>query len=186
MEAGTLRVRRRPISRRGNRAAPGLRCQPRADPENENGQPLNVGRKTRSDLRRRLRRALNSRDQGCRFPGCTHKHYVDGHHIEHWAHGGETKLATSSRSAASIIDSSTKAASRVEILDDGAIRFVQPDGECIDSVSLNHTRPLGDWRRLPAAHKRAGIRINATTAATRWDGGLMDYGMAMDSLMSCR
>lgn len=39
------------------------------------------------------RRALNKRDDhGCRFPGCTHTRYLHGHHIEHWADGGETKL----------------------------------------------------------------------------------------------
>ena len=39
------------------------------------------------------RRALNSRDKGCRFPGCTFTRYVDGHHVRHWAQGGETKLS---------------------------------------------------------------------------------------------
>jgi Domain of unknown function (DUF222)/HNH endonuclease len=58
--------------------------------ESAHGEPLNVGRKTRS-ISPALRRALNSRDGGCRFPGCTHKRFVDAHHIHHWAHGGETK-----------------------------------------------------------------------------------------------
>ncbi|TVS18854.1 MAG: HNH endonuclease, partial [Gammaproteobacteria bacterium] len=39
-----------------------------------------------------LRRALKRRDGGCRFPGCTHTKFVDGHHIEHWADGGATRL----------------------------------------------------------------------------------------------
>ena len=26
------------------------------------------------------------------FPGCCESRYVDGHHIKHWADGGETKL----------------------------------------------------------------------------------------------
>jgi predicted restriction endonuclease len=38
-------------------------------------------------------RALQSRDKGCRFPGCTLHCYVDGHHVRHWAEGGETKLS---------------------------------------------------------------------------------------------
>jgi len=38
------------------------------------------------------RRALRARDEGCRFPGCTHKYFIDGHHIRHWADGGETSL----------------------------------------------------------------------------------------------
>ena len=71
------------------------------------------------------------------------------------------------------------------MLDDGAIRFTQPNGECFDSVLPNRTHPLGDWRQLPAMHERAGVHIDAKTAACR-DGGHMDYGMVMDSLMSLR
>jgi hypothetical protein len=40
----------------------------------------------------RLRRALQIRDQGCRFPGCGSR-FVHAHHIEHWADGGATRLA---------------------------------------------------------------------------------------------
>src|SRR5581483_4081632 len=60
--------------------------------EDARGEPLNVGRKTRA-IPPALQRALRSRDRGCRFPGCPNTRYVDGHHIHHWAHGGETKLS---------------------------------------------------------------------------------------------
>ena len=60
--------------------------------EDERGEPLDVGRKTRA-IPPALRRALASRDKGCRFPGCTHTRYVDGHHVKHWADGGETRLS---------------------------------------------------------------------------------------------
>ncbi len=153
--------------------------------ENEKGEPLSVGRKTRS-IPPALQRALNSRDQGCRFPGCTHKKYTDAHHIHHWARGGETKMSNLVTLCRFHHRKVHEGEVVVQILDDGAIRFVQPNGECFDSVSLNHTRPLGNWRQLPAIHQQAGIHIDAKTAATRWDGGPMDYGMAMDSLMSLR
>ena len=39
-----------------------------------------------------LKRALLARDQGCRFPGCTHTKWLDAHHVVHWADGGETTL----------------------------------------------------------------------------------------------
>jgi Domain of unknown function (DUF222)/HNH endonuclease len=39
-----------------------------------------------------LRRALRRRDQGCRFPGCENRRFLDGHHVEHWAKGGATTL----------------------------------------------------------------------------------------------
>ena len=59
--------------------------------ETSEGEPLDVGRKTRV-ISPALRRALKRRDGGCRFPGCTHTRFVDGHHIIHWADGGETAL----------------------------------------------------------------------------------------------
>ncbi|MEN8376693.1 MAG: HNH endonuclease signature motif containing protein, partial [Gemmatimonadota bacterium] len=32
-----------------------------------------------------------ARDRGCRFPGCAGR-FTDGHHVVHWAEGGETSL----------------------------------------------------------------------------------------------
>jgi hypothetical protein len=55
------------------------------------GQPLKIGRKTRT-IPPALRRALNARDRGCRFPGCGSRRFLDAHHIEHWADGGSTDL----------------------------------------------------------------------------------------------
>jgi len=59
--------------------------------EDENGEPLSVGRKTRV-VSTAIRRALWARDKACRFPGCQHTRFVDAHHIEHWSAGGETSL----------------------------------------------------------------------------------------------
>lgn len=57
----------------------------------QDGRPLSLGRRTRS-IPPALRRALQSRDGGCRFPGCTSTRHVDAHHIEHWADDGRTDL----------------------------------------------------------------------------------------------
>jgi hypothetical protein len=59
--------------------------------ENEKGEPLNIGRKTRT-VPTAIKRALMARDKGCSFPGCHHTRFVDAHHIEHWSNGGETSL----------------------------------------------------------------------------------------------
>ncbi len=59
--------------------------------ENEDGEPLSVGRKTRT-VPTAIKRALRARDKGCVFPGCHHKRFVDAHHIQHWSAGGETSL----------------------------------------------------------------------------------------------
>jgi hypothetical protein len=57
----------------------------------KDGEPLSIGRKTRA-IPSAMRRALRSRDTGCRFPGCENRRFVDAHHVRHWAHGGETRL----------------------------------------------------------------------------------------------
>jgi len=59
--------------------------------EDENGEPLNIGRKTRT-VSTAIRRALWARDKGCAFPGCTHTRFLEAHHIDHWSNGGETSL----------------------------------------------------------------------------------------------
>ena len=55
------------------------------------GSILDVGRKTRT-IPPALRRALEFRDRGCRFPGCGLR-FTEGHHVTHWADGGETSLS---------------------------------------------------------------------------------------------
>ena len=47
-------------------------------------------RKTRT-IPPALRRALEARDRGCRFPGCGLR-FTEAHHVTHWADGGDTKL----------------------------------------------------------------------------------------------
>jgi hypothetical protein len=55
------------------------------------GEPLNLGRKTR-DWNTAQRRAIAVRDGGhCRFVGCTFTHY-DIHHLQPWEHQGPTDI----------------------------------------------------------------------------------------------
>ncbi|NJD31272.1 MAG: DUF222 domain-containing protein [Gammaproteobacteria bacterium] len=149
--------------------------------EDERGEPLDVGRKTRT-IPPALRRALNSRDQGCVFPGCTHKRYVDGHHIHHWAEGGETKLSN----LVSLCRTHHRAVHEgrivIQRLDDGAWRFVKPNGESLCSAAPGRTQPLGDWVRLVAAHTKSGLGIDARTAVSRWRGERRDAVWTLDLL----
>ena len=69
------------------------------------------------------------------------------------------------------------------MLDDGAIRFVKPTGHSFDSVIPGFTQPILDWTEIPIAHERAQIHINERTAATRWGGESMDYGLAVQVLV---
>ena len=62
-------------------------------------EPPNVGRKTRILSSPPLRRALELRDGGCRFPdqrpvavGARNGRFTDVHRVEPWATGGETSF----------------------------------------------------------------------------------------------
>ena len=60
--------------------------------ETKDGEPLSIGRKSRV-VPKGIERAVRARDKDtCRFPGCGNKRFVDIHHVEHWANGGETAV----------------------------------------------------------------------------------------------
>lgn len=56
------------------------------------GRTLEVGARTRKPGAA-LVRALWARDQGCRYPGCDRRRFINAHHVTHWADGGPTVLA---------------------------------------------------------------------------------------------
>jgi hypothetical protein len=141
--------------------------------ENDDGEPLNVGRKTRT-ISAPLRRVLNARDKGCRFPGCCNSRYIDAHHVVHWANGGETKPSNLISLCRFHHHAVHEGGIRIEILDDGACRFVKPSGAAIDSVLPGCTQPAGDWHVL-TAERRAGL--------AKWAGERMDLGLAVEVLM---
>jgi hypothetical protein len=148
--------------------------------EDEDGEPLNVGRKTRT-ITSQLRRFLKARDKSCRFPGCTNTRHVDAHHIQHWANGGETKPSNLVSLCSFHHRKVHEGGMEVQMLDDGAVRFVKLDGTTIDS---SVPVPSGDWIQLPIQHESEGIHINARTAASRWAGERCDYGLGVEAMLS--
>jgi len=53
---------------------------------------IDVGQATRK-ISPAMRRGLNARDGGCRWPGCDRPAYWNqGHHLRHWIKGGPIEL----------------------------------------------------------------------------------------------
>jgi hypothetical protein len=144
--------------------------------ENERGEPLDVGRKTRS-IPPAIRRALNARDPGCCFPGCTYQRSLDAHHVEHWAAGGETKLKNLVHLCRTHHRLVHEGGIAVEARAGGGWRFSRPDGREFDGVY--RPVPAQDWTALCDAHAELGIEIDSDTAATRWRGERMDYELGV-------
>jgi hypothetical protein len=147
--------------------------------EDEDGEPLNVGRTTRT-ISAALRRFLKARDHGCRFPGCTNTRHIDAHHIEHWANGGETKPSNLVSLCGFHHRKVHEGGIAVQMLDDGAVRFIRSDNTAFDScVPVQN----GDWHQLPLKHEHEGIHINVRTATSRWTGERCEYGLGVEGLL---
>ena len=94
------------------------------------GTPLDVGRKQRT-LSAQLKRALHARDRSCTFPGCHRKHYLDAHHLQHWAHGGETVPENLTLLCTYHHRLLHEGGFRVEREADGTLTFTRADGRVI-------------------------------------------------------
>jgi hypothetical protein len=139
------------------------------------GKPLSVGRKTRA-IPPALRRALESRDGGCRFPGCTSRRRVHAHHIEHWAHGGETKLSNLLQLCPFHHRLVHECGFALERSASG-LRFRRPDGRVIGAVPR---ASRGCERDLRAGNAR---RVRPTACVPLWSGERLDLGLAVDALL---
>ena len=98
------------------------------------GSVLDVGRRSRT-VSPALRRALEVRDRGCRFPGCGLR-FTAAHHMEHWADGGETTLWNTVLLCRRHHRLVHEDGYRVVMDKDGQVVFFTPRGKAIGAVAL--------------------------------------------------
>ncbi|HEY2993146.1 MAG TPA: DUF222 domain-containing protein [Methylomirabilota bacterium] len=144
----------------------------RHDPD---GRVVEVGARTRT-IPASLRRALEHRDRGCRFPGCGLR-FTQGHHIRHWAAGGPTTLSNLVLLCRRHHRSVHEDGFQVERRTDGEVEFRRPDG-----------RVLPNAPALPAVHdseqvlraQNAGVDLNAGTLRPTGDAQGFKLAYAID------
>ena len=139
------------------------------------GGPLSVGRRTRS-IPPAVRRALASRDRGCRFPGCTATQRLHGHHVRHWAKGGETSLENLVLLCPTHHRLVHEGGFDVQRLDDGAFRFVNPYGVAIRPPRRRET---SSPETIVVRNESHGLAIDCETATAHWHGERIDYDHAL-------
>ncbi len=137
------------------------------------GEPLSVGRKTRS-IPPALRRALRARDGGCRFPGCTHDRFVDAHHIEHWADGGATELQNLVNLCTHHHRLLHEGGFTVQPTASGEFAFRTPDGRLLRNVPRP---PRGRHRDACPEPQRASAETRIQVRRDRLDLGLATGAM---------
>ena len=155
--------------------------------EDTSGNVLNIGRKTRS-ISPSIRRALQIRDHGCRFPGCCESRFVDAHHVQHWCDGGETRLdnlVLLCRHHHRLLHQDG-----YEIVKHGnqQFEFLTPAGDAMPiAMAPQFVAAAEDMASeilaIEREHHGFGLMIDAHTAVTRWQGERMDYDLAVGVMM---
>ena len=144
------------------------------------GQVLDVGRRTRA-IPPALRRALQARDRGCRFPGCGVRH-TQGHHLHHWANGGPTRLENLALLCRRHHGAVHEEGYQVARDTDGTLHFRTPGGRPIPEVPPPPAVPSEPAQAIVAANRAVGVAINARTGCPSWLGERLDLGWAIDVL----
>ena len=116
----------------------------------KDGSMLSVGRRTRT-IPPHLRRALEERDRGCRFPGCGCR-FTEAHHVKHWADGGETSLGNTVLLCRRHHRAVHEGRMKLSVATDGTVVFFTRGGKMLADA------PKQVWRELapvPPVHPGA-------------------------------
>ncbi len=161
--------------------------------EGADGEPLSIGRKSRS-IPPAIARALRARDIGCRFPGCDRTRFTEGHHVKHWADGGETKLGNLVTLCSFHHRLVHEGGYGLTVTDDGLFVFTRPDGRRVRENGAHcfrgnisppiHSpyRDFDDSLRIYVLNREAGLAITAKTSRCQWHGETMDYSQAIEAM----
>ena len=105
--------------------------------EDDKGEPLSIGRKART-VPKAIERAVRARDRNrCTFPGCRNKRFLDCHHVEHWANGGETSVNNLLLLCTRHHTLVHEGGFRIEKDFNDAWFFVRPDGVAVPDVGYH-------------------------------------------------
>ncbi|MBK7539737.1 MAG: HNH endonuclease [Myxococcales bacterium] len=140
----------------------------------DTAEPLSVCRKTRT-IPAALKRALLLRDRTCRFPGCDHRLFLEGHHLQHWADGGETSLPNLALLCSLHHAYVHERGYRITQSATGALAFEDPQGRAVVPLPPRPAPPLLGWPAIHAVRAaNAAVPLTSTTGQCRWRGERVD------------
>ena len=123
----------------------------------KDGSMLSVGRRTRT-IPPHIRRALEERDRGCRFPGCGCQ-FTEAHHVKHWADGGETSLRNTLLLCRRHHRAVHEGRMKVSVNSDGTVLFFTPKGRMLVDAPSRPKAARDDERSglpaIPSVHAGA-------------------------------
>jgi hypothetical protein len=144
------------------------------------GRVLDVGRRTRA-ISPGLRRALEHRDGGCRFPGCDRR-LCDAHHVEPWADGGVTSLANTLLLCRRHHRAVHEEGFAMALAPNGEARFYRPDGRPVPEAPAPPQLAREPVAALVTRLASHGVAVDAGATLADWWGGPVDYAWEIDWL----
>jgi hypothetical protein len=126
-----------------------------------------------------MRRALHTRDGGCRFPGCTARRFLHAHHVVFWSKGGPTALSNLVTLCGAHHRLVHEGGFELQLAPNGALKVFANDGTELETVPK--TAPAGG-EGLSDAHRRQGLHLDGTSLS--YGGERFDLGLTIDGLLS--
>jgi Domain of unknown function (DUF222)/HNH endonuclease len=126
-----------------------------------------------------LRRAVRTRDGGCRWPGCERRRYVDVHHVVFVSNGGRTKLTNLTTLCRAHHRMVHEGGFRLAMDRHAGVTVTSPGG-----TALPHRTSLPGGAtpgRLAERHRSQGLAFHETTMPPG-NGGRCDRGLAVQVL----
>jgi uncharacterized protein (DUF2267 family) len=126
-----------------------------------------------------LRRAVLTRDQGCRWPGCQRHRYVDVHHVTYVSKGGKTRLTNLVALCRSHHRLVHEGGYVLTMDRHCTVRVAGPGGA---EIPVRPHRPIARWSDLERAHERDGLHVDDATMPV--GGERYDLGFTIDVLLA--
>jgi len=148
----------------------------------KNAAVVDAGRRSRK-IPPALWRVLQARDRHCRFPGCHRTGKLQGHHIRHWARGGETNRGNVLTLCRGCHWKVHEGGYRVEGDASGQVVFRRPDGSVMPRLPAMPPVPADPMGALMARNRAQGIEITPETNHVSWGGEPLDLVWVVEGIL---
>jgi Domain of unknown function (DUF222)/HNH endonuclease len=141
------------------------------------GRTLDLGRTAR-DASRKQRRALQLRDGGCRFPGCTRQTHLIPHHVQWWSRRGATDLDNLVLLCSAHHRAVHEVGYSITNLGRGCFVFLRPDGRVVPDAAERSQPPDGAYGADGAPY------VDPHSIVPTWGGERLDLRLLISG-MAC-
>lgn len=144
----------------------------------ESGSPVQVSDKTRA-IPASVRRAVNARDQGCRFPACGERRFIDVHHVRHRAHGGTNEMGNLLQLCWFHHRLVHEGGWGLRLDAAGAVFATKPTGDVLPRCREHR---IVDGDSIEGRNREHGIEIDPMTCYPNWYGEPLDLDHILTGL----